>query len=102
LFCRKKIGRVSESRLAEVDALFSSTATATHAAIVLGPGSTNPVGRIQFFALLFADGKLEANYDKHHLLPGVEPEKPGNTRVTVDQPSGRWGLQIARTWIFPN
>jgi len=30
-----------------------------------------------------ADGKLEANYDKHHLIPGVEPEKPGDKRVIV-------------------
>ncbi len=46
----EKIGRVSESALAEVDALFSSAATATHAAIVVGLvrriGSTNVVRRL--------------------------------------------------------
>lgn len=47
------------------------------------------------------DGKLEANYDKHHLLPGVEPEKPGDKRVLLDQPSGRWGLQICKDMDFP-
>ena len=41
------------------------------------------------------------NYDKHHLLPGVEPEKPGNKRVVLDQPSGRWGLQICKDMDFP-
>ena len=48
-----------------------------------------------------ADGKLEANYDKHHLLPGVEPEKPGDKRVVLDKPSGRWGLQICKDMDFP-
>ncbi|HEX4706992.1 MAG TPA: nitrilase-related carbon-nitrogen hydrolase, partial [Candidatus Udaeobacter sp.] len=46
------------------------------------------------------DGK-QANYDKHHLLPGVEPEGPGDKRVLVDQPSGRWGLQICKDMDFP-
>ena len=50
----EKIGRVGESALAEVDALFSSTATATHAAIVLGLSSENAIRRLQFFPLLFA------------------------------------------------
>ena len=44
---------------------------------------------------------MEANYDKHHLLPGVEPEKPGDKRVLLDQPSGRWGLQICKDMDFP-
>ncbi len=47
------------------------------------------------------DGKLEANYDKHHLLPGIEPEKPGDKRVILDRPSGRWGLQICKDMDFP-
>jgi apolipoprotein N-acyltransferase len=44
---------------------------------------------------------LEANYDKHHLLPGVEPEKAGDKRVLLDQPSGRWGMQICKDMDFP-
>ena len=48
-----------------------------------------------------AGGKLEANYDKHHLIPGVEPEKPGDKRVVLDEPSGRWGLQICKDMDFP-
>ena len=44
---------------------------------------------------------MDANYDKHHLLPGVEPEKPGDKRVILDQPSGRWGLQICKDMDFP-
>jgi apolipoprotein N-acyltransferase len=51
--------------------------------------------------LYSADGKLEANYDKHHLVPHVEPEKSGDKRVVVDEPSGRWGLQICKDMDFP-
>jgi apolipoprotein N-acyltransferase len=44
---------------------------------------------------------LAGNYDKQHLLPGVEPETPGNKRVVLDQPSGRFGLQICKDMDFP-
>jgi apolipoprotein N-acyltransferase len=96
----EKIGRVSESALAEVDAAFSSAAAATHAAIILGLVRRTS-GAFNSSRLYSADGKLEANYDKHHLIPGVEPEKPGDERVILDEPSGRWGLQICKDMDFP-
>src|SRR4029453_6528730 len=77
----EKIGRVSESALTEVDSLYSSTAAATRAAIVLGLVRKTPSGAFNSSRFYSADGKLEANYDKHHLVPGVEPEKPGDKRV---------------------
>jgi apolipoprotein N-acyltransferase len=97
----EKIGRVSESALAEMDPLFSSAATATRAAIVLGVVRRTPSAAFNSSRFYSADGKMEANYDKHHLLPGVEPEKPGDKRVIVDQPSGRWALQICKDMDFP-
>lgn len=97
----EKIGRVSESALPQVDALFSSAATATHAAIVLGLVRKTSSAAFNSSRFYSADGKLEANYDKHHLLPGVEPEKPGDKRVILNQPSGRWGLQICKDMDFP-
>jgi apolipoprotein N-acyltransferase len=97
----EKIARVTEKTLREVDALFSSAATATHAAIDLGLVRRTPADAFNSSRFYSADGKLEANYDKHHLLPGVEPEKPGDKRVVLDQPSGRWGLQICKDMDFP-
>lgn len=97
----EKIGRISETALAEVDSLYSSVASATGAAIVLGLVRKTPSGAFNSSRLYSADGKLEANYDKHHLLPGVEPEKPGDKRVVLDEPSGRWGLQICKDMDFP-
>ena len=97
----EKIGRVSESALPEVDALFSSAATATHAAIVIGIVRKTAAAAFNSSRFYSPDGKMEANYDKHHLLPGVEPEKPGDKRVVLEEPAGRWGLQICKDMDFP-
>jgi apolipoprotein N-acyltransferase len=97
----EKIGRLRESALAEVDALFSSAATTTHAAVVVGLVRRTSSGSFNSSRFYSADGKLEANYDKHHLIPGVEPEKPGDKRIILDQSSGRWGLQICKDMDFP-
>ena len=97
----EKIGRISESGLTEVDALFSSAAVATRSAIVLGLVRKTPSGAFNSSRLYSADGNLEANYDKHHLLPGAESEKPGDKRVVLDESSGRWGLQICKDMDFP-
>jgi apolipoprotein N-acyltransferase len=97
----EKIARVSERALPQVDAFFSSAATATHAAIVLGLVRRTSSAAFNSSRFYSSDGKLEANYDKHHLLPGVEPEKPGDKRVLLNQPSGRWGLQICKDMDFP-
>jgi apolipoprotein N-acyltransferase len=96
----EKIGRVSESTLPEVDALFSAAATATQSSIVLGLVRRTPSAAFNSSRFYSPDGK-EVNYDKHHLLSRVEPEKPGDQRVLVDQPSGRWGLQICKDMDFP-
>jgi apolipoprotein N-acyltransferase len=97
----EKIGRVSESALPEVDTLFSSAATTTRAAVVLGLVWKTSSGSFNSSRFYSADGKLEANYDKHHLIPGVEHEKPGDKRIVLDHSSGRWGLQICKDMDFP-
>jgi apolipoprotein N-acyltransferase len=97
----EKIGRIREAALPEVDALFSSAATGAHAAIVVGVVRKTPSGAFNSSRFYSADGQLDANYDKHHLIPGVEPEKPGDKRVNVDQASGHWGLEICKDMDFP-
>ena len=97
----EKIGRFSESALPEVDALFSSVATRTHAAVVLGLVRTTASGSFNSSRLYPADGNSKANYDKQHLIPGVEPEQPGDKRIVLDESSGRWGLQICKDMDFP-
>jgi apolipoprotein N-acyltransferase len=69
--------------------------------VVLGLVRKTSSGSFNSSRFYSADGKLEANYDKHHLIPGIEPEKPGDKRVVLDQPTGRWGLQICKDMDFP-
>jgi apolipoprotein N-acyltransferase len=97
----EKIGRFNENGLPEVDALFSSVATNTHAAVVLGLVRRTPSKSFNSSRFYSADGNSKANYDKYHLIPGVEPEQPGDKRIVLDQPSGRWGLQICKDMDFP-
>jgi apolipoprotein N-acyltransferase len=97
----EKIARVSENNLPEVNGLFSSAATATNAAIVLGLVRREASAAFNSSRFYSPAGKLEANYDKHHLVPRVEREEPGNKRVLLNQSSGRWGLQICKDMDFP-
>jgi apolipoprotein N-acyltransferase len=97
----EKIGRVSENNLGEVDAIFSSAARATHAAIDVGLVRKTPSGGFNSSRFYSADGQLAANYDKQHLIPGVEREKPGHERVLLHESSGLWGLQICKDMDFP-
>jgi len=96
----EKIGRVSESALPEVDELFSSAAITTRAAIDVGLVRKTSSGSFNSSRFYSADGKLKS-YDKHHLIPGVEPEKSGDDRITLDQSLGKWGLQICKDMDFP-
>ena len=97
----EKIARITENNLPRVDAMFSEAAVAVHSAIVVGLVRKAEGGGFNSARFYGADGKLVDNYDKHHLLPGVEPEKPGDKRVVVNQPSGRWALQICKDMDFP-
>jgi apolipoprotein N-acyltransferase len=97
----EKLVRINETALPEVDAMFSAAALATHAGIDLGVVRRTPSGSYNSARFYSAAGQLEANYDKHHLIPGIEPEKPGDKRVVLSQPSGQWGLQICKDLDFP-
>lgn len=97
----EKIGRVSEDNLGEVDARFSLAALATQAAIDLGLVRKTASGSFNSSRFYSAEGQVVTNYDKQHLIPGVEPEKPGHERVVLHESSGRWGLQICKDMDFP-
>ena len=67
----------------------------------LGLVRRTPTGSYNSARFYSTAGQLEANYDKHHLIPGIEPEQPGDKRVVLSQPSGQWGLQICKDMDFP-
>ncbi|MBP2349503.1 apolipoprotein N-acyltransferase [Kribbella aluminosa] len=58
---------------------------------VLGDGDHNR-------ALIFhPDASTPTSYDKHHLIPGLEPYTPGDHLATYDD----WGLLICKDLDFP-
>jgi apolipoprotein N-acyltransferase len=99
----EKVGRVSEKVLLEVDALFNSAAAATGAAIDIGVVRRTSSGAFNSSRVYSPSGAVQANYDKHHLLLGVEPEQPGNPneRVLLNLQSSLAGLQICKDMDFP-
>ena len=99
----EKVGRVSEKVLPEADALFNSAAAATSATIDIGLVRGTSSGAFNSSRVYSPNGAGEVNYDKHHLLLGVEPEQPGNPdeRVLLDLQSTRAGLQICKDMDFP-
>jgi apolipoprotein N-acyltransferase len=97
----EKIARLSETALGNVDTMFAQAAGAAHSAIVLGLVRKTAGGGFNSARFYGADGKLDGNYDKHHLLPGIEPEQPGEKRTIFDRPPGRWGIQICKDMDFP-
>ena len=100
LFYRKKSG-VSARLHWQKWILFTRRLRALQARRLSWASFETPSGAFNSSRLYSPDGKLEANYDKHHLIPGVEPEKPGDKRVVLDEPSGHWGLQICKDMDFP-
>jgi apolipoprotein N-acyltransferase len=97
----EKIARVTENVLPKVDARFASAAAETHAVIILGLVRQTSSGAFNEARFFSPEGRVQASYDKHHLIPGIEPETPGQTRVLINGPFGRWGLQICKDMDFP-
>jgi apolipoprotein N-acyltransferase len=49
-----------------------------------------------------SDGRLQATYEKHHMLPPFESNLlPGTSLSILREPSGTWGLEICKDMDFP-
>ena len=47
-------------------------------------------------------GKLIATYNKHHMLPPYESQfTPDTKRTVLDEPFGKWGIEICKDMDFP-
>lgn len=97
----EKIARVSETALPEVNDLFSRAADETKASIVVGLVRKTSGAAFNESRVYSSQAGLVAVYAKHHLIPGVEPERAGTARALLRQPSGGWGLTICKDMDFP-
>jgi apolipoprotein N-acyltransferase len=76
--------------------------TAARNRIYLFAGVLKVPGTYNEIRMYTPAGTLGATYDKHHMLPAFESDEiPGTTRTLLNQPSGRWGLQICKDMDFP-
>ena len=97
----EKIGRISEQAMPQVDQMFSQAAETTRSSIVVGLVRRTSSGDFNESRLYSPAGNLSAVYDKHHLIPGIEHERPGNYRTSIHFSSGVWGLTICKDMDFP-
>jgi apolipoprotein N-acyltransferase len=96
----EKTAVVDGKSLAALDHVLLDAAARNHVFVLAGvlryPGPHNES------RLYSPDGRVLATYDKHHLVPQFESEEiPGTRRTMVDQPSGKWGLEICKDMDFP-
>jgi apolipoprotein N-acyltransferase len=79
-----------------------STSAANGATIAAGLERWTDGAKLNEIRLYGPDGKLQATYEKHHMLPPFESYLlPGKTLTTVSEPSGKWGLEICKDMDFP-
>lgn len=96
----EKTAIVDGKSLPVLDRILQDAATQNKVFILAGvltyPG---PYNESRLYA---PNGALDATYDKHHLVPQFESdEKPGARSTTIDEPSGKWGLEICKDMDFP-
>lgn len=78
------------------------TATAGGATIAAGVEHWTDARKLNEIRLYGPDGKLQATYEKHHMLPPFESYLlPGTSLTIVSEPSGKWGLEICKDMDFP-
>ncbi|MGC4053740.1 MAG: nitrilase-related carbon-nitrogen hydrolase [Paludibaculum sp.] len=92
---------VTEDRITELDQLFSQTARAANARILVPIIHPMPEGRRNEARLYDATGRLEITYWKHHLVPVLEDRsRPGTEIALLRDPRATIGIEICRDMDF--
>lgn len=92
----EKIVDVETTALPELSRQFQTLAVSNKIELVVGVTVLGDGDRNR--ALMFhPDGAAPTSYDKHHLIPGLEPYTPGDRLATYDS----WGLMICKDLDFP-
>jgi apolipoprotein N-acyltransferase len=95
----EKIGGFGEVEVAATDRILGEAAKLSGVTIVAGLQHLPNLNELRVYG---PDGRFEAAYEKHHMLPVFEADLlPGTTRVNMDVPSGRWGFTICKDMDFP-
>jgi len=100
----EKIGRIKGDDLAQADTILEQAARDNHVTVLVGFEHQPNLNEARLYS---PDGRLEATYEKHHMLPAFESHLlPGTARLTFDRPSddgteGKWGVEICKDMDFP-
>lgn len=94
----EKIGHIQPSELPQVDARFERLAREYRLTIVVGFKVLPNLNQARIYS---PDGELEATYEKHHMIPVLEPDLPGTARVVLPRSTGKWGIEICKDMDFP-
>jgi apolipoprotein N-acyltransferase len=95
----EKIGKIEPADLDAADGILEQAAQSSHVWILTGFQHMPNLNEARLYA---PDGTLAATYEKHHMLPPFESRLlPGTRRVTIAEPSGRWGIEICKDMDFP-
>jgi apolipoprotein N-acyltransferase len=93
----EKIAQVPNASISVVD----GTIARNGAIIVIGVERWTPSAKLNE-ARVYAFGRLQATYEKHHMLPAYEGDLlPGTARTILTEPSGQWGVEICKDMDFP-
>ena len=97
----EKIARVHDERIGDLDLPFEQAA-ARGAVIAVGVERWIGADRLNESRIYDARGALWTTYEKHHMMPVYESDlKVGTDRAILEQPSGKWGVQICKDMDFP-
>jgi apolipoprotein N-acyltransferase len=99
----EKIIDIQASALPGLTDTFQQLAVSNKIELVVGLTVFGDQGNDYNRALVFApDGSTPTAYDKHHLIPGIEPYSSGDHLGLMDGPDGeRWGVLICKDLDFP-
>jgi apolipoprotein N-acyltransferase len=94
------VGEIVDPQTANVDALFQALADRTRVTVVVGVSHVT-AGAAFNQARVYAPDVAEQSYDKHHMLPPFESMfTPGKTILLLDEPRGKWGVEICKDMDF--
>jgi apolipoprotein N-acyltransferase len=98
----EKIALLNEADSTAARAIFSSAAAAVSTELIAGLDERRDGLRWNDALVFSPHGDLEATYEKHHFIPGLEDGYVIGDKLTVlDRPSGKWGVVICKDLDFP-
>ncbi len=97
----EKIAKVDDQSTPDLANIFARAGLG-RTMIVVGVERWTRDARLNESRIYAADGRLEATFEKHHMLPSMESYLlPGKSLTVLNLPAGRCGVTICKDMDFP-